>query len=333
MIEIRLCNSNETDQFQEFINTEWKRNHILAKHSELLKWQHLNNSGNKFNIVLAYDTIKYEIVGVLGFIPLYQYDDNLLENKDLWLAIWKVKEGNAGIGLELLNYIINTYQPNSIGSIGINQKVKRLYKAFKYRTGVLVHYYFLNPIIDNFQILKISGKSEQKVFENSEYRIRSLDEISNYSELQHQYMPRKSIEYIKNRYINHPIYKYQLYGVFSNDNIRCILVTRKIIANNSACIRIVDIYGSLKNINTIESELVNLLITENCEYIDCLNFGISSDVFLNLGFSIRENITIPNYFEPFEPVNVDIEFAYLCNTCEYVIFKGDSDQDRPNMLE
>jgi hypothetical protein len=332
MIEIRLCKKNDTNQFQEFINSEWKMNHILATNTELLNWQHYNSLTNNFNIVLAYDTLNCIIVGVLGFIPLNQYDDSLIKNKDLWLAIWKVKEGNTGIGLELLNYIIYTYQPNTIGSIGINKKVKKLYKALNFKTGVLVHYYFLNPNFNNFQILKISSIPERKIFESSKYSIRKLDEIYKYSKLQHHYLPHKSIEYIKKRYINHPIYKYQLYGIFSTDIIKCILVTRKIIINNSACIRIIDIYGNLNNINSIASELLNLLINENCEYIDCLNSGISSDVFFDLGFSIRENITIPNYFEPFEPVNIDIEFAYLSSTNEYVIFKGDSDQDRPNIL-
>jgi hypothetical protein len=256
-----------------------------------------------------------------------------LKNNDIWLAIWKTKNENPGIGLELLSYIIKTLQPNSIGAIGINQRVKKLYKALNYKTGVLTHYYFQNPNIDNFNILKINIKLEKKIFLNSKYRIRKLRDCANFSELKHQYKPYKSIDYIQNRYINHPIYKYQLFGVFLNDNIRCIFVTRKIIVNNSACIRIVDIYGDLSGISSIESELLELLKSENCEYIDCLNFGISSDIFQNLGFSLRENMIIPNYFEPFEPVNVDIEFAYLSNNSDYVIFKGDSDQDRPNMLE
>ncbi len=333
MLEIRLCEFNEIDKLQKFIDLEWKKDHIFVNHTELLKWQHSNNSNNQINFVLGYDTLKHEIVGILGFIPLYQFDCNLFENKDFWLAIWKIKNENKGIGLELLNFIINTYNPNSIGSIGINQRVKKLYNALKFKTGKLIHYCFINPNIDCFQILKISQKIKKTTFQNSEYKISRLHNLSNFRELKHQYNPYKSIEYIENRYSNHPIYKYQLYGVFYNNNIKCILVTRKIILNNSACIRIVDIYGDLRNISTIESELVNLLTIENCEYIDCLNFGIESDVFLNLGFSIPKNIIIPHYFEPFEPINVDIQFAYLCNTNDYVIFKGDSDLDRPNVLK
>ena len=71
---------------------------------------------------------------------------------------------------------------------------------------------------------------------------------------------------------------------------------------------------------------------ENAEYIDCLNYGISQETFLNMGFLVRENIIIPNYFEPFEQRNVDIEFAFSSKSDEYVIFKGDSDQDRPSFF-
>jgi hypothetical protein len=43
------------------------------------------------------------------------------------------------------------------------------------------------------------------------------------------------------------------------------------------------------------------------------------------------NLIIPNYFEPFEQKNVKIELAYKADF-PYVAFKGDSDQDRPNIL-
>ena len=39
-----------------------------------------------------------------------------------------------------------------------------------------------------------------------------------------------------------------------------------------------------------------------------------------------------NYFEPFEQRNVKIEIAYKTKGDNYVAFKADSDQDRPNIL-
>ena len=67
-----------------------------------------------------------------------------------------------------------------------------------------------------------------------------------------------------------------------------------------------------------------------------MNYGIKKEVFLNMGFQLldieQEDIILPNYFEPFEKRNVAIEIAYKAQYEGYVAFKGDSDQDRPNVL-
>jgi hypothetical protein len=295
----------------------------------LLKWQH--HHGSYLNFILAFDTAKDEIVGILGYIPLDQYDNSLSQNKDFWLAVWKIRDEYKGAGIELLDYLINSYGPESIGAIGINPIVKKLYKRLKYITGKLSHYYLLNPNIENFRIAEPSMKVERGVIKKSKYRLKELQDVSEFSELRHLYSPMKSISYLIARYAHHPIYKYRFFGVFINEKIQCILVNRKISIYNSSCIRIVDVYGELPR-SSIESELIDLLVAENSEYIDCLNFGISEVTFFDLGFSLRENIVIPNYFEPFEQRNVDIDFAFTCKTDDYVIFKGDSDQDRPNII-
>jgi hypothetical protein len=331
MIEIRLCDFNEIDKLKEFISTNWKHDHILATNDELLKWQHVDTLTNKLNFIIGYDTLTEQIVGILGFIPLSKFDIHLSEKKDFWLAIWKVRSEAKGLGLDLLNFLINTYNPKSIGAIGINQVVRRLYKALKFKTGALNQYYFLNPCTDIYRIAKVIN-TLKKSYTNSVYKLIKLENIDDNIEINHLFLPRKSIEYLRNRYLNHPIYSYQFYGVYLNKRIECILIIRKIIINNSACLRIVDIYGDILNIGSIETEFVRLLNIENAEYIDCLNFGIPQDIFLNLGFSAPDDNEIPNYFEPFEPVNKKIEFAYLSETDNYIIFKGDSDQDRPNLM-
>lgn len=331
MIEIRICDLSEFDKLKRFIHTNWKNNHILAFHDELLKWQHVNKKEGKLNYVIAFDRGKNDIVGILGFIPLSQYDPNLSNNKDFWLAIWKIQDAYKGIGIEMLHYFIELFNPNSIGSIGINDIVRKLYKVLKFKIGKVAHYYLLNPTIEEFKIAQIQEKPNRDTPITSKYKIKRIQDISGYSELKHSYCPQKSINYLIERYANHPIYHYTFYGVFMNENIQCILITRKISVNNSSCIRIIDVFGKLE-LDTIESELVSLLMAEKSEYIDCLNYGIEEQTFFNLGFNLRNDIIIPNYFEPFEQRNVDIQFAYMSNVGDYIIFKGDSDQDRPNII-
>jgi len=46
-----------------------------------------------------------------------------------------------------------------------------------------------------------------------------------------------------------------------------------------------------------------------------------------------DSIILPNYFEPLEIRNVEVDFAYKSNSKSgsLSIFRGDSDQDRPNL--
>ncbi|MBN2165700.1 MAG: hypothetical protein JW717_05435 [Marinilabiliaceae bacterium] len=334
MVEIRLCKIDEKESLKKFIDTDWKKDHILATHTTLLKWQHYNKPSNNFNFIIAYDKQKNEIVGILGFIPVYHFDNKLINNNDFWLAIWKIKSDYKGIGIELFNYFVKKFKPNSIGCIGINNTVRRLYKVLKFKTGILNQYYLLNPALEIYNIAKISPLPINDKVINSEYIVIKLRDPSQFNNLDYLYYPQKSSDYIINRYTNHPIYNYNFYGIFQHNAIVCILVTRKILINNSSCIRIIDILGNL-NLGSIKSELINLLIVENAEYIDCLNFGIPEQTFINLGFSkhnFSDQTIIPTYFEPFELKNVPIQFAYSSDLKNYVIFKGDSDQDRPNAI-
>ena len=67
-----------------------------------------------------------------------------------------------------------------------------------------------------------------------------------------------------------------------------------------------------------------------------MNYGLDEACFTRMGFQHldlnQEEIIVPNYFEPFEKKNVKLEIAYKSKSDNYVAFKGDSDQDRPNVL-
>ena len=67
------------------------------------------------------------------------------------------------------------------------------------------------------------------------------------------------------------------------------------------------------------------------EYIDCLCDGIEDTLFDKIGFSRKKhdgNTIIPTYFEPFIQKNVKIHFEKSLQS--QVLFKGDSDADRPS---
>ena len=76
---------------------------------------------------------------------------------------------------------------------------------------------------------------------------------------------------------------------------------------------------------------------EQAEYIDFYNAGIDDDDLRKSGFKRRipnDNTVIPNYFEPFAKENVEISFVIrLPAGKKYRVVKGDSDQDRPNIIQ
>lgn len=333
MYEIRLCKASEIEKLKDFIDTVWKKNHILSRDENILRWQHFNDAQDSFNFVVAYNTESDKFDAIMGFIPLQHFDKSLQANNNFWLALWKTDEINAkrkGLGADLLLYFQKKYNPSSIGVVGINSVVEKIYRIIGFQTGVMNHYYLINPELTQFKIAKVNNINKN-ISEKTNYVIKQLVNINEISDLQIKQHPHKSKEYFINRFLKHPTYKYTFYGVFSQEQLSLVLVTRKININNSSCIRVVDIIGSIKSLTSIETELIKLLKYEDAEYIDCYNYGIPDKYFINLGFKKRDDaVIIPNYFEPFEQRNVDIKFAYKSCSDNYIIFKGDGDQDRPS---
>ena len=114
-----------------------------------------------------------------------------------------------------------------------------------------------------------------------------------------------------------------------------LLITREIQVNDSKVLRVIDFIGEEQDIRNIGQELQNIMNENDYEYIDFYQYGIPEDILNEAGFIKRDkndtNI-IPNYFEPFEKKNVDILIATNVKDNKYFMFKGDGDQDRPNLL-
>ena len=75
--------------------------------------------------------------------------------------------------------------------------------------------------------------------------------------------------------------------------------------------------------------------TEKAEYVDFVQYGIDKKYFLNSGFKLLDlniNVIVPNYFEPLIQKNIPLLFSYKTNNNNIRIFKGDGDQDRPNLV-
>ena len=144
-------------------------------------------------------------------------------------------------------------------------------------------------------------------------------------------VPYKDFQYIKHRYFDYPIYRYNVYGIKCEGKLVSAFITRNETVNGRIVVRIFDYIGDYKYIINMAHYIRNILFIDNVEYCDIYFYGVDEQLFVDAGFIEVEdddvNI-IPNYFHPFEKSNIDIwcDSQYK-NT---VFFKADGDQDRPN---
>lgn len=340
LYNIHYCTHDDKSRIQAFINKHWRKNHSLAISSELLEFQHLSADGKSLHFIAAENNNTKEFDAIIGYIPTSQYDLGLLEKGDYWGAIWKIREDISNselntVGFFLWKKMFKLPYFNSYGAIGISNIAKKIYEASRLKTGYLRQYYILNENINEFLIAK-NVFSKQLNVEKSNFKIKeiNLSEISN-NIITPVYTPHKSISYFKNRYGSHPVYNYKFLGIFDSSKILIsVWAVRFVIVNGSSVVRVIDVLGNLNLIDNIYSQIQDLLNNTGCEYIDFMNYGIPSEIFKKMGFeelNLEDSVVIPNYFEPFEQRNIKIELAYKADF-DYVVFKGDADQDRPNII-
>lgn len=338
---IKIVPGIEKHKLLQFIDEHWKNNHALVKSEALLKFQHYDKANDSFNFIVAENNETGEYDALVGFIPLAQYDNTLKEEGNYWGAIWKYRTdiqnseiNNAAFFIWKKLFKLPYFQ--SYGAIGISEDAKKIYVASRLNLGYLSHYYILNDQLNSFQIAgnvldiyKCPQKELSK--DNLTARWTSLGNI--HTDIAPCYRPYKSLSYFRNRYERHPIYSYRFIGIYQDEELVTLLACRVIEVGQSKCIRIIDVLGRL--FGSFYDSLKDILYAENAEYIDFLNYGIDKSLFLQTGFNeldLDGELIIPNYFEPFEKKNIRIDLAYKAKFDGYVAFKGDSDQDRPNLL-
>lgn len=319
---IRFANINDVPSIMNFIDTYWKKDHILAK--DISVFNNLYVVDEKVNMVLSIED--EAINGILGFVS---YDKS---NKQLSLALWKsLKSKDGMVGLRMYDYLINELKPNNIAIPGINMDTtKQIYNFLGFTCGKMNHFYRLRDM-SNYEIAYINEASIRKAHggDISFTKINSIEEYKKINIYFNENSFNKGVDYINNKYFNNPKYKYFLYLVEDNCK-KLIIVLRKQECNGSACLRLIDMFGDYSLLECTTNMLDELLMKENCEYVDCYCCGVEKALFINAGFEDIEDSDniIPEYFYPFERRNIDI--FYAAKNDKQIMFKGDGDMDRPN---
>jgi hypothetical protein len=346
MYEIRIAQETDRELLVRFIDQHWRKNHIFVTCRELLDWQHLDQMRRRYNFVIGIEAKTQAIRGVLGFIPLAQFDSGIEVERFCWMAIWKIQDSARGqkLGRRLLSYLEDDINPAILSTVAASAMTLPMYQARGYQTGRLSHHFMLNPEKSDFHLVTMKKGNRPNATasaENTGKKIEPASESDIINEtadcfLSQKNPPLKSPNYLVNRYLRHPFYRYQAYKIREGLKITGVIVTRLCSHNDSRAIRIIDFIGPSGALRGLQDQWTSLMTSFDAEYIDFYNAGIDEGDLLASGFNRREvggELVIPNYFEPFSNENVEID--YVINTPPgqtYRIVKGDSDQDRPNLL-
>lgn len=338
-----LCPSSKIDAVVQFIDQYWKKDHIFVRSREMLDWQFYNPQTDQYNIVIACHKGTGEIHAMVAFVSTDHFDPQI-QTPVRWGNIWKsAPQAQQGLGMmvEWKKNLVSRAMAE-VG-VGISQTAVRLAKKTGASVGVMDHFFLVNPCCHQFKIAQNKADTDWNSLAVANPRIRFQDcGLEDFHQLEGMVLrsipPYKSKQYYENRFFHHPIYQYFATKIVGPEQqIQGVFFWRICSANGSHCLRIVDYFGQDNALAGCRSAFEKLLRQHDAEYIDILSVGMPHDELLNAGFLNRrscEDWIIPNFFEPFVPENVDIAYSSMPYVEEYDcrIFKGDSDQDRPNQL-
>lgn len=336
MHQIRIATKQDRAAILAFLKELWNENHVYLKSDELFDYDYLR--GDEINFIIATNDAGV-LDGILGFI---QYAPERA-GSDICTVLWKIrpKNGNPSLGMTLLNNLISDYGFRVVSTVGANKKTLPIYEFLGYFVGQLSHYFILNQKLDNYKVIQnshlVTVPAEAASVSNATLiQYQTFEDLATYfdPEAYKQFAPYKTPWYINRRYYNHPVYKYKAFGIQHQGQTNGVIIAREIDVEGAKVLRVVDYLGDTASLPFAKDGLKEILYDNGYEYIDFYLHGIDDDVLKQAGFLYKkdfEGVVIPNYFEPFEQKNVEINY-FTTTEDNFHIFKGDGDQDRPNIL-
>ncbi|MQP24772.1 hypothetical protein GFJ94_06805 [Flavobacterium sp. LMO8] len=331
---IRFATLQDVDAIMTFINENWKEGHVLATNKSFFLYEY--QCGERINFALAIDVADNKIVGLCGFIK----NTEAYQNSCIWGSVWKViKTDDPMLGIKILEYLHTQSECKIFSSCGIAPKTIPIYQFLRFKTGKLNHYYRLNDK-ETYKVAKIVSKEISEFKVNNEV---SFKEFKTFSDLQAHFdiasfsnsLPYKDGWYIEKRYFKHPVYQYKVFGIDDNfGQIKSILIAREVGYNGVKVLRIVDFIGNYNQLAETGNAIQEIMHKNDYEYVDFYAGGFKLDAIEKAGFKLKTEADlncIPNYFEPFVHENTTIHY-FTTSEQDFLIFKGDGDQDRPNFI-
>ncbi len=333
MLNIRRAEIKDIPTIMQFLEDHWLHGFALAHDRGYFEWQFVHDE--KINIWIGIDDETGKLYAIQSMI-IYTYDENPDVSGSVWLA---VKSPNPMLAFDIQEKMCADLNPRASFSPGLRPDAVKAYSLMGYPIVSMDHFYRLADRSD-YSIAIINNKMIPDV-PDSGYRLSKIDSIEAMravipEDILLNSAPRKDYRYIKWRYFDHPIFHYDIRSITDENGIPCaILITREEHANDSVSCKIVDFYGDSIILGRITTALDKLIKEREYEYIDIYSYGVPVEIY-EAGGLVRcntdsENI-ITNFFQPYIPINSDI-YMVPVDIPGTRLFRGDSDQDKPRLME
>lgn len=331
MITIRRAEIKDIPTIMQFLEDHWLHGYVLAHDRKFFDWQFVHKG--KVNIWIGIDD---EIGKLYAIQAAIFYRD--VPNSDMSGSVWlAVKSDNPMLAFDVQSQMWTEMRSRASFSPGLRPDAVRINKLMGNTVVAMDHYYRINDLND----YKIAIIIEKKIPEVSDtgYRLEPINHLEEMKAIISEdtllnSAPSKDYNYIKWRYFDHPIFKYDIWKIINNDSIpEGILITREEHANGSVSCKIVDFYGDSELLGRITFAMDTLMHQKDYEFMDIYSYGVNAEIYENAGLLRCDNSSpniITNFFQPYTPVNSDIMLVppWVPNAR---LFRGDSDQDKPRL--
>lgn len=334
-ISYRLAHRGEEDRVRAFINSHFDMSLPLINRPEFFSYYYTGRFGVP-HFVLA--ERNGQLLSAAGYIPA-----SSAMCPDTWVSVWVAVRGRNGVGLELMNAIPQLLHTEVLACNNIRPATCTFYRFLGWTAGRVSHYYRL-AARDEYR-LAVPGTRQMPPVSSTAPGALTLARVANDFELNPLGMPdtphtpRKDTWYLRRRYFHYPHQTYDVWAVRETAVLKAYVVTRTVPACTDGTgpevpvVRIVDFIGRDEVLPRIGAALDRLLQESGAEYMDCYCAGIPSGIWAQAGFCERlpdDGTVIPNYLNP--PLHENTEYYYFTsNPQNFVLFKADGDQDRPNL--